>query len=223
MEQTVRGMMKKVDEFHAKITNREYRQDGFPSVGNYNHLQEELDEIREADKNRSRVGVVDGLIDLIYVALGALLEAGVNPEHHFDEVHAANMRKVPRRTERYGPNQNDAVKPDGWIGPDHEQILERQNVLKNVSPVFIELTRLRMKKGNNYNRGNVKRSDHFPLGDLSFFQVVWMKMCRVRSMTENPGETPEERAESRRLVERELADIVVYSGFWLENMRGLDL
>ncbi len=80
-----------------------------------------------------------------------------------------------------------------------------------------------MKKGNNYNRGNVKRSDHFPLGDLSFFQVIWMKMCRVRSLTENPGTTDEEKTESRRYVEREMNDILVYGAFWLEFMRGLEI
>lgn len=217
MEQLMQDMMKKVDEFHRTITNRQRTDNGFPGEGNYNHLFEELNETIDCHKAGNRVGVVDGLVDLIYVALGTLLEMGVSPQTHFDEVHRANMRKVPRQTERYGPNVNDAVKPDGWTPPDHEAILEQFEVFKKISPVFIELTKLRIKKGNNYNRGNVKRSDHFPLGDLSYFQVIWMKACRVRSMAENPD------VDSRRLMEREASDMIVYLCFWLEFMKGIEI
>lgn len=215
MEQMIKDMMTKVDEFHKKITLRDYDDGGFPKKGNYEHLIEELRETMAAHAAGDRIGVVDGLIDLVYVALGALLEIGVMPSHPFDAVHEANMKKVPKRTERYGSNTNDAVKPEGWTPPDIAAILERMEILMKVSPIFVELTRLRIKKGNNYNRGNVKREDHFPLGDYSFFQVVWMKMCRVRSLVENPD------ADSRRLVEREMADILVYGCFWLESIRGV--
>jgi len=216
MEKLVQKMMTDVKDFHEKITHRPMDNE-FPGQGNFDHLAEEVREAWQARGRGDRAGVIDGLIDLVYVALGALLEMGIPPSLPFDEVHRANMTKVPKQTDRYGPGVNDAVKPDGFVSPDHATMLEHLEILHKVSPVFVELTKLRIKKGNNYNRGNVKRSDHFPLGDLSYFQMVWLKMCRVRSMVENPNE------DSKRLIERELNDIMVYSCFWAEYMRGLDL
>jgi len=212
MEKIVRDMMKKVDEFQQKM-GIPYTVD-LPPTSRYNHLVEEINETIECHKNGDVAGVTDGLVDLIYVALGALLQMGIHPTHPFDLVHEANMKKIPMKTERH---EHDAVKPEGWQSPDHNLMLEQLEILYQVSPVFIELTRLRIRKGKNYNRGSVKRSDHFPLGDLSYFQVIWMKMCRVRSLVENPD------GDSRRLIEREVNDIIVYSCFWAEFMRGIEV
>lgn len=216
MEKLVQKMMTDVKDFHEKITCRPMNGE-FPGLGNYDHMREEWNEAWDAQARGDRAGVVDGLIDLVYVALGALLEMGIPPSLPFDEVHRANMTKIPKMTDRYGPGVNDAVKPEGFVPPNHAAILDHLEILHKVSPVFVDLTKLRIKKGNNYNRGNVKRMDHFPLGDLSFFQMLWMKMCRVRSLIENPD------ADSLRLVERELNDILVYGCFWAEYMRGIDI
>ncbi len=218
MEKTIKDMMQKVDEFQKKVIKVPYT--GSIPRSRHEHLKEEVQEICAAHDIGDIPGVADGLVDLIYVALGTLLQLGVHPNHAFDLVHEANMKKRGEKTARH---DYDAVKPEGWEPPDFGPMLERLEILNQISPVFIDLTKMRLKKGNNYNRGNVKRMDHFPMGDLSFFQVIWMKMCRVRSLTENPGATDEEKRESRRLVEREMNDIVVYGGFWLEFIRGLDI
>jgi predicted HAD superfamily Cof-like phosphohydrolase len=48
--------------------------------------------------------------------------AGVDLEPHFDEVHRANMTKILGRKREDGKQ----LKPEGWTGPDHEKILQRQ-------------------------------------------------------------------------------------------------
>ena len=79
-------------------------------------IAEELDEFEKAETFEDEV---DALVDLSYFALGRLVEMGVVPGLVFDEVHEANMRK--RRGElSKRPNSLgfDAVKPEGWTGPN---------------------------------------------------------------------------------------------------------
>lgn len=82
----------------------------------FEHLYEEVDEFDTAD---SLTDEVDALVDLVYVALGRLVEMGVAPGPVFEEVHLANMRKergeVTKRPHSLG---HDAVKPDDWVAPD---------------------------------------------------------------------------------------------------------
>lgn len=84
-------------------------------------LQEELNEFSAADTLEDEV---DALVDLAYFAVGRIHEMGLSPRAMFEEVHAANMRK--RRgelTKRPGAQGYDAVKPDGWTGPDYSELL----------------------------------------------------------------------------------------------------
>ncbi len=84
-----------------------------------NHLQEELKETKDAMLIDDLPEAVDGLIDLVYVALGTLVEMGVTAGAAFEEVHAANMRKergaLSRRPDSLG---YDATKPEGWSPPN---------------------------------------------------------------------------------------------------------
>ena len=85
-------------------------------------LKEELHETCVAADDRDFEGVVDGLIDLMYVAIGTLVAMGVPPIEAWDEVHRANMDKEPGAK----PGRDmayDAVKPEGWKPPDFTDIL----------------------------------------------------------------------------------------------------
>lgn len=59
-------------------------------------LQEELNELKEAIKNKDIVEVADALADLQYVLNGAILEFGLANKFEalHDEVHRSNMSKV---------------------------------------------------------------------------------------------------------------------------------
>jgi hypothetical protein len=70
---------------------------------------------------------VDALIDLIYFAGGRLYEMGVDGGAHFLEVHCRNMAKERgEKSTRHGSAGYDAVKPEGWVGPDHASVLTRR-------------------------------------------------------------------------------------------------
>lgn len=218
MEKMIQDMMTKVNEFHFKMGIPVNNDNDLPDRSRYTHLIEEINEIIACHDAGDVPGVTDGLVDFIYVAIGALLQMGIPPNYPFDIVHAANMKKRGEKTARH---EHDAVKPEGWKPPDFREMFERLEILHQVSPVFVDLTKLRIHKGKNYNGGSVKRSDHFPLGDLSYFQVIWMKACRVRSLVETLN--AETSAENRRLIGREINDIMVYCCFWAEYMRGIEV
>ena len=85
------------------------------------HLEEELSELAEAASAQELPEVIDGLIDLIYLAVGTIIMSGADFNSHWREVHSANMRKKRGTTKR--GHAFDAIKPEGWLGPDHERIL----------------------------------------------------------------------------------------------------
>ena len=102
-----------------------------------NFIKEELTELEKACTENNLDEATDALIDLIYVAAGALVEMGIPYNPCFDAVHNANMQKIRGSLEKR-PNSlgYDAVKPNSWLAPSHlpffnvttEEIL---NILKN--------------------------------------------------------------------------------------------
>lgn len=83
------------------------------------HMMEELDEFADARYHENLEDATDSLLDLIYVALGAMVEMGIVSLAAFEEVHAANMRKKRGTlSKRPGSMGHDAVKPFGWEPPD---------------------------------------------------------------------------------------------------------
>ena len=67
------------------------------------------------------VDEADALIDTIYICARGLFEMGFTPEQAqfaFEEVHRANMDKVPGSNPKRPASEGcDAVKPAGWRGP----------------------------------------------------------------------------------------------------------
>lgn len=116
---------KDVEDFHkaieAKIPKR-------PSLMGYNFrlrgdlLREEVEEFISAcadENNPDWPGMIDALIDVIYIAIGGAVTMGVDLEPFWAEVHSANMRKVG------GPRRADGkiLKRPDWVGPDIEGVL----------------------------------------------------------------------------------------------------
>lgn len=85
-------------------------------------LNEEVVELELAHEEGDFIGAVDALVDNIYFAVGALYKlglTGVSIEQCIKAVHAANMEKKLGVNERRGDGQAaDAVKPEGWVGPE---------------------------------------------------------------------------------------------------------
>lgn len=89
-------------------------------------LSEELNETMRAYANDDLEEFFDGLIDLVYVALGTAVWCGLPWKEGWDAVHAANMTKVrvanPEDSKR--KHVCDVVKPEGWQKANLKQILK---------------------------------------------------------------------------------------------------
>jgi predicted HAD superfamily Cof-like phosphohydrolase len=87
-----------------------------------NFLREELDEFRDAIEHDDLEGMIDALIDLVFVAKGTAVMMGMRWQPHWNEVVRANMSKVR------GPDREDRgenlLKPEGWVAPDHRKVFE---------------------------------------------------------------------------------------------------
>ncbi len=85
-------------------------------------IEEEFEETLKANMENNPEEVVDGLIDIIVVALGTLDAFGVDVNRAWKEVHDANMAKeVGIKETRPNPlGLPDLVKPKDWCGPNHK-------------------------------------------------------------------------------------------------------
>lgn len=78
-------------------------------------MQEEIQEFLESASLEDQA---DAMIDLIYLALGTLVEMGVRPEELFEIVHKANMSKVWEDGKpHYRKSDGKVVKPPSWQDP----------------------------------------------------------------------------------------------------------
>ncbi len=60
----------------------------------------------------------DAMIDLIYFALGTMVEMGLEADELFDIVQRANMAKLfPDGKPHYNPKDGKVIKPEGWEDP----------------------------------------------------------------------------------------------------------
>lgn len=118
---TTPSMLDDVVAFHTEILD--VIPTGLPSLHSqewvterFRFLAEEVNEFYAAGMTGDMVAATDGLLDTIYVALGTLHMMNVPVQACWDAVQKANMSKVRGITSR--GNKIDAVKPDGWVGPE---------------------------------------------------------------------------------------------------------
>lgn len=95
----------------------------------YRFLGEELTEIGEAQECGDLVALLDGCLDLVWVAMKFAHECHLPFDEGWREVVRSNMEKV-RATGSDDPRGKrgfaaDVVKPEGWRGPDLEGVLRR--------------------------------------------------------------------------------------------------
>ena len=60
----------------------------------YDLIKEELEELKEAMKNKDLLEVADALTDILYVTYGAGHAFGINLDKCFEEVQSSNMSKL---------------------------------------------------------------------------------------------------------------------------------
>jgi len=92
----------------------------------YSWMQEEIDEFIEATKNNDIYEQVDAMIDLIYFALGTLVEIGIPPNEIFNIVQNANMSKLWEDGKPRFREDGKVIKPSHWQDP-HDKIVKAIN------------------------------------------------------------------------------------------------
>lgn len=121
-----------VSEFHKKFELEPTAQPDFPIEEIWmlknRHMQEELDEIRAACLIGDLEQYFDGIIDLVYVALGAAYLAGLPFEEGFRRVHEANMKKIRAITAEDSKRGStyDIIKGRDWIAPALSDLLRKE-------------------------------------------------------------------------------------------------
>lgn len=87
-----------------------------------------LEEINEFVGAEDIVEQADAMIDVIYFALGTLVEMGIKPDSLFDIVQAANMAKLWSDGKPHYNAEGKTVKPDTWEDPHYklEKEIRRQ-------------------------------------------------------------------------------------------------
>ena len=90
-----------------------------------NYLKEELEEFHNAIDQENLTEAIDALIDIVVFAKGTAVMMGVEWKPHWDEVMRANMSKKPGPVAKRPDMPYDLKKPKGWVGPDHQKIIDR--------------------------------------------------------------------------------------------------
>jgi predicted HAD superfamily Cof-like phosphohydrolase len=194
-------------------------------------LQEELKEFNDAADAGDVLEAADALIDLVYFALGRLVEMGVPATAVMDEVQRANMDKERGElSKRPGSMGHDAVKPACWQAPDHawllgftladlrelRQLRAEAAEREALSPVWLRLQALREAKGKDYNDVPGGRDAYFPFGHFSYAHMVNTKNLRLQSLL---AAMSKGRPVNFEGILDTVEDLVNYATYYAEAMR----
>ena len=86
-------------------------------------IEEELNELKEAIKNKDIVEVADALTDILYVTYGAGHSFGVNLDECFDEVQRSNMSKLGDDGKPIYNDSGKVMKGPNYFAPNLKKIV----------------------------------------------------------------------------------------------------
>lgn len=85
----------------------------------HNLIKEEVSELQEAFDDNDKVEILDALIDIIVVTVGAINSMGANGSGAWDEVMQTNFAKIDPQTGKVKKRIDGKVlKPDNWKSPN---------------------------------------------------------------------------------------------------------
>ena len=87
-------------------------------------IKEELDELKEAMKNKDLLEVADALTDILYVTYGAGHAFGIDLDKCFDEVQNSNMSKLDVNGEPIYNEFGKVMKGPKYFKPDLTKFIE---------------------------------------------------------------------------------------------------
>lgn len=105
------------------------------SVDDYNHgqvalyanlIDEEVQEFNQAYKKYDHKEMLDALIDIMVVTVGAIHSMGADGEGAWKEVMQTNFNKIDKETGKVRKREDGKVlKPLGWKAPELAQYLKK--------------------------------------------------------------------------------------------------
>ena len=84
----------------------------------YDLIKEELDELKEALRNKDLLEVADALTDILYVTYGAGHAFGIDLDQCFDEVQKSNMSKLAENGKPIFNESGKVMKGPKYFKPD---------------------------------------------------------------------------------------------------------
>jgi predicted HAD superfamily Cof-like phosphohydrolase len=95
-------------------------------------IEEEAEELNQAILAKDRVEMLDALIDIVVVTVGAIHSMGADAEGAWNEVMRTNFAKIDPNTGKVRKREDGKVlKPEGWQPPDLKPFIDRErNLLK---------------------------------------------------------------------------------------------
>ena len=89
----------------------------------YDLIEEELNELKEAMKNKDILEVADALTDILYVTYGAGHAFGIDLDKCFEEVQNSNMSKLDKSGKPIYNEFGKVMKGPGYFKPNLKKIL----------------------------------------------------------------------------------------------------
>ena len=91
-----------------------------------NLIKEEYDELFVANSEDDREEMLDALIDILVVTIGAIHSAGFDAEGAWKEVMKTNFAKIDHETGKVRKREDGKVlKPTGWVPPNLEPFVKK--------------------------------------------------------------------------------------------------
>ncbi len=90
-------------------------------------IEEEHQELKDALAAHDDVEVLDALLDILVVTIGAIHSAGFDAEGGWKEVMSTNFAKIDKETGKVRKREDGKVlKPLGWKAPELAQFLKKE-------------------------------------------------------------------------------------------------
>lgn len=211
-------IIEKVKQFNTEITkipiaNQPSCLSSSRSLWALTALKEEVQEFDTANQQNNVPEAADALIDLIYFAVGRLLEMGIPIQSVFDDVQSANMQKIQGDlVKRPGGLGYDAIKPSNWQPPNHEWLVSIPSIIKDA-------LRIQSQKSQDYNTGIDRNTQYYPFGDTSYYQMIHTKCMRLQSLIRNQqlGNLPNFESIHDTLID--LINYIIFYATFLESKK----
>jgi len=98
-----------------------------------NLIKEEYNELFEANAEDDRLEMLDAMIDILVVTIGAIHSAGFDAEGAWKEVMSTNFAKIEANGKVRKREDGKVLKPQGWEPPNLKPFLKKTGAFNKFS------------------------------------------------------------------------------------------